>query len=138
MSATTLRDFVCRAMDHKRIRFADLRRLQRDILPARITTREQAELLIALDRSVDRADRDWREYLVASIRDFVIWGSPPVGRIDRDKAQWLVDVLEGSPARRRVILREIIRDAPEVESAPPEQAWQARGSRPGRSFQKVS
>ncbi|HZA92573.1 MAG TPA: hypothetical protein VE420_08095, partial [Gemmatimonadales bacterium] len=60
----------------------DLRRLQRDILPARITTREQAEILIALDRSIDRADKGWRTYLVATIRDFVVWGSPPAGRID--------------------------------------------------------
>jgi hypothetical protein len=49
MSGTSLRDFVSRAVEHKRIRFGDLRRLQRDILPARITGLEQAEVLIALD-----------------------------------------------------------------------------------------
>jgi hypothetical protein len=53
MSGTSLRDFVLRAVEHKRKRFGDLRRLQRDILPARITTREQAKVLIALDSSVD-------------------------------------------------------------------------------------
>jgi len=31
MSGTSLRDFVSRAVEHKRIRFGDLRRLQRDI-----------------------------------------------------------------------------------------------------------
>jgi hypothetical protein len=35
----------------------DARRLQRDI-PARMTTRDQVEALIALDRLVERADRD--------------------------------------------------------------------------------
>jgi hypothetical protein len=89
MSATSLRDFVSRTLEHKRIRFGDLRRLQRDILPTRITTREQAEVLIALDSSVGRADREWRQYLIATIRDFAIWGSPPVGRIDKEKADWL-------------------------------------------------
>ena len=64
MSGTPLQDFVCRALEHKRISFGDLRRLQRDILPDRITTREEAEILLALDRSVDRADRSWRDYLV--------------------------------------------------------------------------
>ena len=39
--STTLRDFVLNAVEMNRIRFADLRRLQRDILPYRITTREE-------------------------------------------------------------------------------------------------
>ncbi len=40
-----------------RFRFADLRRLQRDILPYR-------RMLLSLDVTVEQADRDWREYLV--------------------------------------------------------------------------
>jgi hypothetical protein len=36
MSGTTLRDFVLNAVEMNRVRFADLRRLQRDILPYRI------------------------------------------------------------------------------------------------------
>ena len=60
----TLRDFVTKAVETNRIRFADLRRLQRDILPYRITSRDEAELLLALDAAIQRADRDWREYVV--------------------------------------------------------------------------
>jgi len=48
---------ILSAGEQKRISFADLRRLQRDILPTRITTREEAEILLALDTTVDRADR---------------------------------------------------------------------------------
>lgn len=33
MSSATLRDFVTAAVEMNRVRFADLRRLQRDILP---------------------------------------------------------------------------------------------------------
>ena len=118
MSGTSLCDFVSHAMDHKRISFGDLRRLQRDILPARITTREQAEMLIALDRSVDRADRDWRDYLHATVRDFVIWGSLPAGRIDGDKAEWLATALRhSSPKTASAISREVVRQAPEVDDA---------------------
>jgi hypothetical protein len=114
--SNSLRDFVSRAMEHKRIRFGDLRRLQRDILPARITTREQAELLIALDSSVDKADREWRRYLIATIRDFVIWGSPPAGRIDINKAAWLVAALRISSRKTAgAITREIMREAPELD-----------------------
>ncbi len=118
MSGTSLRDFVSQALDHKRISFGDLRRLQRDILPTRITTRQQAEALIELDRSVDRADRDWRDYLTTTVRDFVIWGSLPAGRIDGDKAEWLVTVLRrSSPKTASAIAREVVRQAPEVDNA---------------------
>src|SRR5918993_5742665 len=73
MSGTSLRDFVSRAVEHKRIRFGDLRRLQRDILPARITGLEQAEVLIALDSFVDKADREWRRHLSPPVRDPTPW-----------------------------------------------------------------
>jgi len=119
MSGTSLRDFVSRTLEHKRIRFGDLRRLKRDILPARITTREQAEVLIALDSSIDKADREWRRYLIATVRDFAIWGSPPAGRMDRDKAEWLAAALQAGSSRKtaRAITREIVREAPELDGA---------------------
>src|SRR4051794_11341220 len=103
----SLRDFVTRALAHTRIRFGDLRRLQRDILPARLITREQAEVLIALDKLVDKADRAWRAYLIAAVRDFAIWGLPPAGRIDRNKAEWLIAALSSGGPTARLIAREI-------------------------------
>ena len=57
MRGTSLRDFVRHAREANRIRFGDVRRLRRDILPARIATREEAELLIDLDRSVSTVDQ---------------------------------------------------------------------------------
>jgi hypothetical protein len=80
--STTLRDFVLNAVEMNRIRFADLRRLQRDILPYRITTREEVEMLLSLDATIERADRDWRQYLVPAVAQFAVWGLEPVGRID--------------------------------------------------------
>jgi len=65
--SSTLRDFASAASQSKRIRFGDLRRLKRDILPARITTREEVEVLIALDAVIERADREWRSYLIATV-----------------------------------------------------------------------
>ena len=113
MSGTSLQDFICRALEHNRISFGDLCRLQRDILPDRITTREETEILLALDRSVDRADRGWREYLIIAVRDFVIWGSPPAGHIDGDKAQWMMTALSNSsPKTARALTREIVREGP--------------------------
>src|SRR3954469_14953240 len=83
MGGASLRDFVRKALHIKRIRFADLRPLQRDVLAARITTREQAEVLIALDDSLDKADREWRQYLIATVRDFVVWGPRQGSRQNR-------------------------------------------------------
>jgi len=106
-------------MQSKRIRFGDLRRLKRDILPARITTREEVEVLIALDAVVEKADREWRSYLIATVRDFVVWGLSPVGRVDRQKAEWLVAVLSSGVARKtaRTLAREIAREAYQVDEA---------------------
>ena len=116
MSGTPLQDFVCRTLEHKRISFGDLRRLQRDILPDRITTREEAEILLALDRTLDRADRGWRDYLIRAVRDFVIWGSPPAGHIDGDKAQWMMTALSSSSAKTaRALTLEIMRAGPEFD-----------------------
>jgi hypothetical protein len=97
----------------ERIRFGDLRRLKRDILPARITTQEEAEVLIALDAVVEKADREWRSYLIGTVRDFVVWGLSPVGRVDHAKAEWLVAVLSSGVARKtaRTLAREIAREA---------------------------
>ena len=110
MNSTSLRDFVSHTLEDKRIRFGDLRRLQRDILPARITTREEAEMLIELDRAVERADPDWREYLIATVRDFVVWGFAPVGCLDSEKAEWLAATLArgGTTKTGRIIAREIV------------------------------
>jgi hypothetical protein len=119
MSSSTLRDFASAAVQSKRIRFGDLRRLKRDILPARITTREEAEVLIALDAVVEKADREWRSYLIGTVRDFVVWGLSPAGQVDRAKADWLVAVLSSGVARKtaRTLSREIAREAYQVDEA---------------------
>jgi hypothetical protein len=119
MSGTSLRDFVCRAIENRRISFGDLRRLQRDILPGRITTREEAEILLAIDRAVDRADRGWSAYLTRAVADFVVMGSEPTGHIDGDKARWLMIALYSSaPKTARAVTAEIVRRAPRFDDNP--------------------
>jgi hypothetical protein len=114
--STTLRDFVLNAVEMNRIRFADLRRLQRDILPYRITRREEAEMLLSLDATVERADRDWREYLVPAVAQFVVWGLEPMGRVDQDKADWLLDTLaHARPKTGSAIIRHIVIEAPLID-----------------------
>ena len=56
MSTMLLRDFVTRVLSQKRVRFGDVRRLSRDVLPDGITTRDEAEVLIALDQTISKTD----------------------------------------------------------------------------------
>jgi hypothetical protein len=118
MTRISLQSFVEEVSDAGRIRFGDLRRLQRDLLPSRITSPEEAELLISLDRAARKFDRDWNDYFVSAVRDFVVWGLEPIGQVDRDKAEWLLRVLShgGITRRGRTIARQVVQDALEVDA----------------------
>ena len=76
-------------------------------------------MLIGLDHAVKTADRDWSDYLVVTIRDFVIWGASPVGVVDSGKAEWLLAALSkgGVTKNGRVLAREIARAAPVADDA---------------------
>jgi hypothetical protein len=114
--STTLHEFVSKALVANRIRFGDLRRLKRDILPYRITTPDEAEILLALDAAVQRADRDWREYLVPAVAQFVVWGFEPTGRIDQEKAEWLLHALASArPKIASAVIRSVMIDAPCID-----------------------
>src|SRR3954462_10630099 len=114
--STTLREFVSKALEANRIRFGDLRRLQRDILPYRITTPDEAEILLELDAAVERADRDWREYLVPAVAQFVVWGMEPAGRIDQAKADWLQQAVALAPSKTgSAIIRHVVIEAPCID-----------------------
>jgi hypothetical protein len=112
----TLRDFVLNAVEINRIRYADLRRLQRDILPFRITTQQEAEMLLSLDATVERADRDWREYLVPAVAQFAVWGLEPSGRVDQAKADWLLEAVALAPPKTgSAIIRHVVIEAPLID-----------------------
>jgi hypothetical protein len=118
MSITSLQDFVTKTAAKSRITFGDVRRLQRDVLPDGVSSRDQAELLISLDAEVARADGSWTDWLVAAIIDFAVWREDPAGAVESDAAQWLKDRLAAggtlTKAARR-IAREIRREAERVE-----------------------
>ncbi|KAA2244009.1 hypothetical protein [Salinarimonas soli] len=112
MSDTKLRGFVGKALARKRIGFGDVRRLQRDILPAGLTGREDAEALLGLDQAVSRADPAWADYLATAVKDLALAGG---GGIDRDTAEWLVAVLSRRPRTGLAIAREIVLEARAVD-----------------------
>jgi hypothetical protein len=119
MHTSDLRDFVVRVLESKRIRFGDVRRLQRDILPDGIMTRDEAEVLIALDQSISRTDKAWADYLVSALLDFVVWGTNPTGYVDQETAEWLVTALScARPTKTGMLIaREVLREAQEVDDS---------------------
>lgn len=120
MSKILLSAFANRIRDKRRISFSDVQRLRRDILPDGIGCREEAELLVALDRHVVRTDSVWGDFLVAALVDFVVWSERPTGIVDADTARWLAAALadNGVPSTRtaRVIVREIVEEAQALEN----------------------
>jgi len=79
-TTTKLQDFVTAAAARGQITFGDVRRLERDHLPGGITTCDEAELLIGLDRTVIRADRAWKGWLATALRDFKARSHQPISR----------------------------------------------------------
>ena len=133
MSTSSLQEFVAKIATRNRITFADVRRLQRDILPDGVVDREQAELLLGVDRTVARADKAWADWLVVTIVDFAVWGERPTGTVEGEPARWLGEVLTrgGAPTRAgRRIAREVRREAEAVDepmaSLAPEEMEQPR------------
>ena len=116
----SLQAFADRALKAGRISFWDVNRLQRDILPDGIVYREDAEVLLTLDRAVSRSDRSFADWLVATMVDFVVWGLRPTGAVDVDTAAWLAPFLAGQRTRTmRRLARELAAEAYHAGTALP-------------------
>src|SRR4051812_31938458 len=115
MADESLSNYATKLLQKDRISFGDVQRLQRNVLPDGLGSREQAELLIELDRRVEKRDDAWGPCLVAMIVDFVVWGDRPTGVVDEDTARWLSAAL-GSSSTARLIAREIAEEAHAFEN----------------------
>lgn len=101
-------------IDKKKIEECDVKTLAREVFADGITARDQADVLIALDRAVAEKCLGWNEFLVSAVVDFAVWASRPTGRIDRDAAHWLTTTLtagEGPTANALRIGFEVVREA---------------------------
>jgi hypothetical protein len=109
-----LETFVTQTMGRGEISRADVNALRRDVLPDGIETRDEADVLIALDRALHDKHESWTAFMVDAIVDFAVWASRPTGRIDRDTAEWLVASLGSGtgPSETAVTIAfEIVREA---------------------------
>lgn len=120
MISHELCEFVDRVMDRHAIDDEDVKMLQREILSDVVISRETLDVLIALDRAVMVKAASFADYLVALTVDFAVWECRPTGKIDRDKAHWLVTTLsagEGPTQTAQRIGFEIVREAQSCDEA---------------------
>ena len=119
MTTASLQLFCNRIAKAGRISGEDVRALGAEILPDGIIERDHADLLLALDRTVE-ADESFADFLVAAIVDFAVWGERPTGRIDRDIAAWLAASIGGrsgpTPTGARIAM-EVVREAQSSDEA---------------------
>ena len=101
----SLQVFCNRIVAAGRITHQDVRALTRHVLPDGLTSRDEADMLIALDRCVTATDDAFADYLVASVVDFAVWGERPTGYIDADVARWLVASLRNGSGPTLVAAR---------------------------------
>lgn len=90
MITWALETFIAGVQERGRIGRDDVRLLQRDILPNGVENRDEADMLVALDRAIPSKDASWSAFAIQTVVDFVVWTSRPTGRIDRETAEWLV------------------------------------------------
>jgi hypothetical protein len=112
-TSSSLHAFVSRVATSKRLNFADLRRLERDVLPNGVTSRADAEALIALDAALDRADAGWPSYLVSTVKEFMMrrHGDPT------DSA-WLAAALSGAAPKTALnVARAVVPALDECDDA---------------------
>jgi len=124
MINSSLQAFASSVQKAERISFGDVKRLQRDILPDGISSREEAEILLTLDQTVSRADRAFADWLVAMMVDFVVWGLRPTGTVDAETAAWLTPFLVGQRTTKtmRHLAREVVAEADHYGTALPSPA----------------
>ena len=113
MSMISVEQFCNHAVSAGAISDEDLLVLKRDVLADGIMSRDEADLLIALERAV-AATTGFADFLVASVVDFAVWGERATGYVDCEVAAWLSASISGrsgpSPVGARIAM-EIVREA---------------------------
>ena len=117
MFTAKLRTFINQVIDNNRITAEDVKMLRDHVLENGINARQEADALLALDRTLD-TDPAWAEFLIPVMVDYVVWGSRPTGRVPAETAAWLITALTcGEPTGTAVrIARAIVAEAQEVDA----------------------
>src|SRR3712207_2253779 len=101
MAEDSLQDFAGRIRTKRRLGKYDVQALREAILADGLQSRDDADLLIALDREVDSVHFSWAGFFIPALVEFAVWRSGRRGYIDEDKARWLLSRLTGEGASDR-------------------------------------
>ncbi|MCC6735972.1 MAG: hypothetical protein IT534_07565 [Bauldia sp.] len=106
---------VAAALRDNRVRFGDVRRLER-ALPCGEETIDALELLLGLDRAVTRTDRAWADFLVDRTRRLVVTSEPEERRPVAERVAVLIGdrPTEAGTAIRADLARELLALDPPV------------------------
>ncbi|MEZ5694360.1 MAG: hypothetical protein R3D99_11110 [Altererythrobacter sp.] len=59
-----------------------------------VITREEAEAIFVINRSLNETSGEWVDFFVEALGEFVLNGSEPRGMCDDEEAQWLIGALD--------------------------------------------
>jgi len=82
----------------KKLDAADVVSLLREVYPAGVRGRNEAEALLAFDREFSDPAPEWRSFLAEAVADHLLRRSAPLGIVTSEKATWLMRAL--APAGR--------------------------------------
>ncbi len=113
-----LHSFIDRAIDNKKITVEDIARLKEEVLRGGLSSRQEADALIALDRIV-ATHESWSDAIVPLIVDYVVWKSNPSGVVPAEICHWLINSLEVGAMTDTVarIATAVVREAETVDVA---------------------
>lgn len=98
----------------------DVSELSSTVLPDGAMTREEIDMLVALDRAVADTHPAWGDLLVATAVEFAVWSERSTGRVDAEAAAWLRATIgcgAGPTANGARIAVEVVREAESVDEA---------------------
>ena len=113
MTMISVQQFCNHAVSAGLISDEDLLVLKREVIPDGLMSRDDADLLIALERAVIGSDA-FADFLISSVVDFAVWGCRPTGYINPDVAAWLAASLSGRDGPSVVgarIAMEVVKEA---------------------------
>jgi hypothetical protein len=114
MMNNALRLFVEDVLDKSQIDENDVKQLNQALMPESGVSRDEIDVLVALDRAVPKACEAFCDWLTATTVDFAVWQSRPTGHVTREQAHWLVATLsvgDGPTETAARIAFEIVREA---------------------------
>jgi hypothetical protein len=118
MIKSSLREFVDRVADKNAIGEDDVKFLCQTVLEDGLISRQDAETLLALDRSHDTVS-SWDDAIVVLMVDYVVWGTRPTGLVTPEDARWLAAALElGGPTETAMrIAYAVIEEAHDIDES---------------------